>query len=141
MGPKSLTDVHNRAQRSYNMSRIRGTNTGPELVLRNALWRKGLRYRLLVKLPGRPDLTFRKAKVVVFVDGCFWHACPKHLVWPRKNADFWKRKISENAKRDKTVTRALRKNGWLVIRFWEHAIECRLQKCVQNVLKAVKQRR
>jgi DNA mismatch endonuclease (patch repair protein) len=135
-----LSDVHTPAQRSYNMSRIRGRNTRPELALRKALWREGLRYRLSVNLPGRPDLTFRKTKVVVFVDGCFWHACPKHLIWPRNNANFWKRKISGNVARDKKATRELRRTGWLVFRFWEHDVECRLQRCVNRVISTVKQR-
>jgi len=140
MGSRSLTDVHNPAQRSYNMSRIRGANTRPELALRKALWREGLRYRLSVNLPGRPDLIFRKTKVAVFVDGCFWHACPKHLIWPRHNANFWKRKISGNVARDKKVTRELRRTGWLVFRFWEHDVKCRLQRCVNRVISTVKQR-
>ena len=122
------------------MSRIRSRNTRPELALRKALWHAGLRYRLSVKLPGRPDLTFRKAKVVVFVDGCFWHGCPKHLVWPRNNAPFWKSKISGNIDRDKAVTRELRITGWLVIRLWEHSVKHNPERCVKRVMRAVTRR-
>lgn len=136
-----MTDVHSPEKRSYNMSRISGRNTIPELVLRKALWGKGLRYRLSVKLPGRPDLTFRKAKVVVFVDGCFWHACPRHLTWPKNNADFWRQKILGNAARDKLITRKLKESGWRVIRFWEHDIAHHPRKCVNRVVNAVRETR
>ena len=135
-----MSDVHTPAQRSYNMSRIRGKNTRSELTLRKALWHEGLRYRLAVRLPGRPDLTFRKAKVVVFVDGCFWHGCPKHRIWPKTNAPFWKKKLLGNVARDKAVTQTLRKSGWLVIRFWEHSIKRQLRKCITRVVTAIKHR-
>jgi DNA mismatch endonuclease (patch repair protein) len=70
-----LSDVHTPAQRSYNMSRIRGANTRPEVALWKAVWHMGLRYRLRPRLVGRPDFAFLSAKVAVFVDGCFWHGC------------------------------------------------------------------
>src|SRR5450759_5051369 len=99
MRPRPLADVHTAAQRSYNMSRIRGSDTGPELLLRKAMWRLGLRYRLKAGLPGRPDMVFPKYDTVVFVDGCFWHGCPKHMPWPKSNAAFWRAKIIGNKSR------------------------------------------
>lgn len=80
------------------MSRVRDRDTKPELALRRRLWSIGLRYRLQYRLPGRPDLTFVGARVVVFVDGCFWHGCPIHATRPATNTEFWtKRPAAENA--------------------------------------------
>jgi DNA mismatch endonuclease (patch repair protein) len=117
------------------MSKIRGKNTGPEVALRRALWAGGLRYRLGTKLPGRPDLTFPSARVVVFVDGCFWHACPAHATRPKTNAAFWTSKIGRNVERDREVTSLLVKDGWLVLRFWEHEVEKALPSVVERVRK------
>src|SRR5690348_11864192 len=83
------SDVHTPAQRSFNMSRIRGHNTKPEVSLRKALWRLGLRYTLNSKLPGKPDLVFPKYRTALFVDGCFWHGCSLHMNWPKNRAEFW----------------------------------------------------
>src|SRR5262245_58666688 len=87
------TDVLTPAQRSRCMSHIKGKDTKPELLLRKALWRLGLRYRLHAKIPGRPDVVFPKAKVAVFIDGCQWHCCPIHFVRPKSNQEFWDRKF------------------------------------------------
>ena len=98
-----MSDVLSRAQRSYCMSRIRGRDTSPEVRLRKELWRRGLRYRLSSKLPGKPDLVFPACQTAVFVDGCFWHRCPQHFTAPRSNADFWRRKVDANVERDRRV--------------------------------------
>ncbi|HYO69174.1 MAG TPA: very short patch repair endonuclease, partial [Archangium sp.] len=83
--------------RSEQMSRIRGKDTSPERLLRSALWRAGLRFRLQSRTPyGRPDVVFSKARVAVFIDGCFWHGCPDHYVRPRTRNDFWSSKLLEN---------------------------------------------
>lgn len=116
-----MIDVLTPEQRRLNMSRIRGTNTKPERLLRSALHAKGLRYTLHRRdLPGCPDIVFTRRKVAVFVDGCFWHGCPKHSVKPKTNRRFWLEKISANRKRDKKVTKQLRILGWKVVRVWEH---------------------
>jgi DNA mismatch endonuclease (patch repair protein) len=94
----------------------------PEIALRRAIHRCGLRYALHAKdLPGRPDIVFRTARVAVFVDGCFWHGCPRHAVLPRNNRAWWKRKITANRMRDKRNDRALRALEWLPMHVWEHA--------------------
>ena len=116
-------DVLTREQRSYNMSRIRGKNTGPELLLRRYLWKSGFRYRLHYKLPGRPDIVFVARKIAVFVDGCFWHGCPLHSVRPKTNSTFWNTKIQGNIDRDGKNQQLLEQEGWTVLRFWEHDIE------------------
>jgi len=115
------------------MSRIRGRDTGPELVLRRALWARGLRYRLENKLPGRPDIVFRGAKVAVFVDGCFWHGCPLHAVRPKANAEFWRKKLDANIERDTRVTAELKEMGWHVLRFWEHEIRDSVSVVVDRI--------
>ena len=104
------------------MSRIRGRDTKPELMLRRALWRAGLRYRLHSRLPGRPDIVFPARRVVVFVDGCFWHQCPQHATLPRKNREFWQAKLGGNRRRDAEINARLSAEGWTVLRVWEHEI-------------------
>jgi len=123
------------------MSRIRGKDTRPELILRSALWMKGFRYRTSGKLRGKPDIIFTKAMVVVFIDGCFWHACPKHLIWPKNNAAFWKAKIMGNKQRDEDVTSALKRDGWKVIRLWEHDVRTRLNWCIAKIISCVTERK
>lgn len=117
---------------------IRGTNTGPEVLLRKALWSLGFRYRLEARLPGRPDLVLPKYGAVVFIDGCFWHGCPKHLKWPKNNASFWVKKILGNKARDAKITRILRHDGWNVIRVWEHEIADDLDKCARRIQRKLR---
>jgi DNA mismatch endonuclease (patch repair protein) len=116
------TDVHTAAQRSKNMSAVRSRNTKPELQFRHALYAAGLRYRLNVQLPGKPDIVFIRARVAVFVDGCFWHSCPTHSTYPKTNAMWWERKLTRNKQRDLHVNAVLAGLGWLVLRVWEHEV-------------------
>ncbi len=121
-----MTDVHSAEQRSFNMSRIKGRDTGPEMVVRRALHAAGLRYRLHAKtLPGKPDLVFAGARAVVFVHGCFWHMhrCKYGKPAPATNKTFWAEKRLGNVERDKRNRAALRKEGWKVFEIWE----CRLR--------------
>ncbi|MGB4594456.1 MAG: very short patch repair endonuclease [Anaerolineaceae bacterium] len=121
-----MTDIKSSVDRSYNMSRIRGDNTKPELTVRKYLFKNGFRYRLHVRnLPGVPDIVLPKLKTIIFVNGCFWHAhegC-KYFVWPKNNADFWKDKISGNVQRDKRNYESLEAMGWRVIVVWECQIK------------------
>jgi len=128
-----MADVHTREQRSRNMSAIKGSNTKPEIKLRKLLWAKGLRYRLKTKLPGKPDMVFPAARLAVFVDGCFWHRCPDHFKMPTTRPEFWKEKISGNIQRDKKVNEQLKKEGWTVLRFWEHEIRQDAEKTAEAV--------
>jgi DNA mismatch endonuclease (patch repair protein) len=84
----------------------------------------------------RPDFVFRKSQTAVFVDGCFWHGCPRHATRPKNNRAFWRRKLLANRIRDKLVTRTLRQTGWRVIRIWECALQKKPQSCVQRILRA-----
>ena len=119
-----MADPLTRAQRRFNMSRIRGQNTEPELMLRRGLHRRGLRYRLHRKdLPGTPDLVFPARKAVILVHGCFWHLhdCPK-FKWPATREEFWRTKIQRNHQRDREVLEELRQAGWRVQIVWECAL-------------------
>lgn len=136
-----MTDVLTRSQRSYCMSKIRGKNTEPELRLRRELWHRGLRYRLHYRLLGKPDLVFLGPKVVVFIDGCFWHKCPDHFRWPTSRPEFWREKIGANVMRDQRVTKALNEEGWKVLRFWEHQIQGDLRTVVEEIYGVVAPRR
>jgi len=105
------------------MSAIRSVNTRPELAVRRAVWARGLRYRIHDRsVPGTPDLSNRSRRVAVFVDGCFWHACPRCYREPRSNVEFWRAKISRNRERRAKVRRMLRVDGWLVVQAWEHEV-------------------
>lgn len=115
LGPKPLS-----AQVSRQLSRMPVSNTGPEVRLRSALHRLGLRFRLNASLPGRPDIVLPRARLAVFVDGCFWHACPAHGVIPRNNREWWTAKLSRTTARDREKDDALRALGWNVIHVWEH---------------------
>lgn len=132
-----VTDPLTAKQRSFCMSQIKGRNTKPELMLRRALWRCGLRYRLNSRLPGKPDIVFVQARVAVFVDGCFWHRCEQHFVAPKRNAAFWQEKIAGNVSRDKRIDEELESNGWAVVRIWEHALKDDLSNCVRRVSETV----
>jgi len=132
------TDVLTRAERSRCMSRIRGHNTKPEVMLRKALWKRGLRYRIHHGLPGRPDIVFPARKIAVFVDGCFWHRCPLHWQAPKSNAEFWEQKIGENQIRDARVNMELEEAGWRVIRIWEHDIRKALKTTADMLMTSVR---
>lgn len=115
-------DVHDKKTRSYNMSRIKGKETKPEVIVRKYLFSQGFRYRKNVKkLPGTPDIVLPKYKTCIFVNGCFWHgheACPDFVV-PKTNTEFWLNKINANRKRDEESTAQLISSGWNVITVWE----------------------
>lgn len=129
-----MVDFMTPEQRSKCMSSVRAKNTKQEQSLRKALWQLGCRYRLHYNLPGKPDIAFPGKKLVIFVDGCFWHGCPIHGSLPKTNADFWKSKIHRNIERDVENTQSIQREGWTVLRFWEHEIEENLDQVMSNVL-------
>lgn len=123
-------------QRKKNMQQIRSTNTKPELILRKALWKYGIRYRKNYKLLyGKPDIVLLKAKIVIFVDGDFWHGknFPKIEQQIKSNREYWLPKIKRNIERDKEVNDKLLSEGWLVLRFWESDIKNDLNSCVKKI--------
>lgn len=134
-------DVHDRATRSYNMSRIKGKNTKPEDIVAKYLFAHGFRYRRNVKsLPGTPDIVLKKYKTVIFVNGCFWHAhegC-KYFVLPEENREFWNEKLLRNRERDAEKQKQLQELGWNVIVIWEcelrnNKVSFTLQKLVDKI--------
>lgn len=120
-------DNHSKKARSYNMSRIRSTNTKPEETVRKFIFSKGFRYRKNVrKLPGSPDIVLSKYRTAIFVNGCFWHmheGCSRFAM-PSSNQDYWRKKLVGNKERDKINIRKLISSGWNVIVVWE----CELKK-------------
>lgn len=119
-----MTDTVSPAKRSDVMSRVRSTDTKPELLIRKGLHALGFRYRLHAKdLPGKPDLVFPRYKSVIFVNGCFWHGhcCPRCRM-PSSNADYWIGKVARNIERDIANRRRLLQLGWRVLTIWECAL-------------------
>lgn len=118
------TMVASSPQVSAQMSRHPRKDTEPEVALRRLLFARGLRYRVHIRVPGLPrrtiDIAFPGAKLAVFVDGCFWHGCPDHGMVPRSNAEWWRRKIEGNRRRDDETAAHLAALGWEVLRFWCH---------------------
>jgi DNA mismatch endonuclease, patch repair protein len=131
-------DIKSPEERSKNMAAIRSRDTKPELLLRKKLFKKGLRYRITNKLPGKPDIIFPQLKIAVFVDGCFWHRCPECYKQPENNYLFWEEKISSNVRRDRLVNEKLSRDGWKVIRFWEHEIYRDLDGVAERIYVQVK---
>jgi DNA mismatch endonuclease, patch repair protein len=119
-------DVFSSAKRSDIMSKIRGKgNAATEMVVADLFGQHGIKgWRRHYKLKGTPDFTFLKEKTVVFVDGCYWHGCPRCSRLPKSNVEFWTAKFENNKRRDRKVNRELRADGWHVIRVWQ----CRLKR-------------
>jgi DNA mismatch endonuclease (patch repair protein) len=117
--------------------------TQPEAALRSALHRRGLRFRkgYAVEAGGirvRPDVTFPRSRVALFVDGCFWHRCEAHRTVPASNVDYWRPKLQRNVDRDRVVDAALASEGWTVIRIWEHDLGAGLDPVAARVEGAVR---
>ena len=129
-----MADKFSKAKRSAIMSRIRSKNTSLEVEFRKLLWKNGLgRYRIHYNLPGKPDIVYVSKKVVIFLDGDFWHGYNwKKLgkVPPRK---YWQKKIQKNIDRAKKYNKMLKKDGWKVIRIWEHEVKKNVEKCINKI--------
>ncbi|MBR8641870.1 very short patch repair endonuclease [Streptomyces tuirus] len=123
------------------MSRQNSRDTAPEVAVRRLLHASGLRYRVNVPVPGLPrrtiDIVFPKAKIAVFLDGCFWHGCPQHATHPKANAEWWRAKLDKNMARDRETTAHLEADGWIVLRFWEHESPEVVALSVARVKRAV----
>ena len=130
-------DIKTPEERSKNMAAIRCRDTKPELILRKAIFKKGLRYRINSKLPGKPDLVFPGRKLAIFVDGCFWHCCPRCFKAPATNSEFWREKIAANTRRDEEVNNLLTDEGWKVERYWEHEIYQDLDEIVKKIFNTI----
>lgn len=126
------------------MERQGKKDTKPEIAVRRACHRLGLRYRVdtapLRGMRSRADMVFPRERIAVFVDGCFWHGCPKHGTWPKKNAEWWRQKIESNIERDSRVDSELEAAGWSVIRIWEHEEPAAAAERIQHIVNAVRGR-
>ena len=131
-----MADRYRKEIRSRIMSRIRSRQTEPEIAFRRYLWQRGWRgYRINLKnLPGKPDIVYTSKKVAIFIDGCFWHKCPRCFVEPKTNKNYWIPKIERNIERDLEQNNLLRNLGWSVVRIWEHEIEEDMDKCAEKVI-------
>jgi DNA mismatch endonuclease, patch repair protein len=128
-----MADNMTRAQRSATMSRIRAKDTQVELAVRRMLHSRGYRYRVNVNwLPGKPDIVFTKAKLAVFIDGDFWHGW-RFTQWSEKLAPYWRQKIAGNKARDRRHSARLRRDGWAVMRIWEHEVKQDLDRCIGKI--------
>ena len=127
------TSVHVKRSMKGN----KGKDTKPELVLRSALHKAGLRFRIHYNIIGKPDIVFPSRKHAVFVDGCYWHGCPKCFRKPNSNKDYWQKKISRNQQRAKTVNRQLNRQGWSVFRVWEHDVIKNIDKPLEKISKRI----
>lgn len=152
-----MADVFSQKQRSQVMKAVRSRgNRTTETTFCRALrvagitgWRRHLTIRLRnprarARVPSddgtvrcAPDFVFRKERVVVFVDGCFWHCCPSHGTMPLVRAAFWKRKLTRNIERDKQINRLLRADDWCVLRIWEHSLRSSPASCIRRVQRAI----
>lgn len=123
-------------QRRKNMQRIRSIDTKPEKIMIDELTKKKLFFSTYDKsIIGKPDIVFTEQKLAVFIDSDFWHGNPKRFVRPKTNVEYWDKKITGNKKRDRQVNRELKKQCWIVLRFWEYDVKHNLNRCVDKILK------
>lgn len=126
---------------SRRMAKVRQKGTDAEVVLRKEMYRIGLRYRIDYEVLRKPrrvaDIVFPGRKIAIFVDGCFWHGCPEHATWPKRNAEFWQQKIRANQMRDVDTNERLRAAGWTVLRFWSHESPTEAARTVARLVAEV----
>ena len=144
-----MADIYSRAERSALMAKVRGRgNLTTEVALAKLLraqgwsgWRRQqvVRGRTVAgeRFQVRPDFVFAARRLAIFVDGCFWHGCPRHGTRPRGNADFWRAKFRRNRARDRRDTRRLRREGWRVLRLWEHELRAKARPALSKKLRQV----
>ena len=140
-----MADVHEPGVRSYNMSRIRGKDTKPEMLVRKFLHSKGFRYRIHVKrLAGKPDIVLKKYNALIFIQGCFWHGhegC-RYFKIPSTRRQWWIEKINRTKELDKTNINQLRNSGWKVIEIWECELRPKkLQKRLEQLQREITNRK
>lgn len=131
-----MVDRISKEKRSKIMSAIRSENTKPEIALRKALWAKGLRFRVYYGKE-KIDIAFPSKKLAIFVDGCFWHGCPIHSHLPKSHKEYWHPKLKRNIERDKAKNRLLERDGWKVLRFWEHELK-EMEQVIDKIQDSLK---
>jgi len=129
-------DIFTPEKRSWVMSRIRGTNTKIDLQMNEILQGLGFEYKMYPKMFGNPDFVLEEHRIIIYCDGDFWHGYNYHnKKKPRQK--FWRDKIERNMRRDQRITRKLRREGWSVLRFWEHDIEKRTRVCIDKIIRKI----
>ncbi|WP_394578734.1 very short patch repair endonuclease [Cytobacillus firmus] len=129
-----MVDVMTKEQRRKNMKAIKSISKSEDIVS-SQLWKEGIRFRRNSKyLFGKPDISIKKYKIVIFIDSCFWHQCPIHGNSPKTNTSFWKKKLDRNVERDKEVTEYYKERGWHIKRVWEHEIKKDIEKVVEDLV-------
>lgn len=131
--PEKIT----KEQRSKNMKAIKSQSM-LENAITKALWRKGFRFRKNAKMFGKPDISIKKYKIVIFIDSCFWHCCPIHGNMPKSNQEYWTKKLARNVSRDKEVNQYYQENGWKVMRIWEHEFKQDFDAAVDSIADFIK---
>ena len=135
-----MTDRITREQRSQVMKSIKGQSL-LENEVSKALWHKGVRFRKNVRsLFGNPDISIKKYKIVIFIDSCFWHACPIHGNTPKSNTDFWSDKLKRNKERDLEVNAYYKDKGWSVIRIWEHELKDDFDGVIEKLIQVIQEK-
>ena len=133
-----MVDSLTKEARSKNMQAIKSNNTNLELKLSKEIWNEGIRFRKnSKKLFGKPDISIKKYKIVIFIDSCFWHGCELHYRIPKSNEDFWYKKIHRNIERDKQVTDYYKIKGWYILRVWEHQIKDDFEGAKQMIISFI----
>lgn len=134
-----MPDKFDKETRSKIMSKIRSKNTSLEVNFRKLLWKHGLRgYRIHYNIPGKPDIVFVSKRIVIFLDGDFWHGYNWKNLGKVPPKEYWQEKIQKNIDRDKKYNKQLKKEGWVVLRFWEHEIKKNPEKCISKIEKCFK---
>ena len=128
-----MADIFTPEKRSWVMSRIRGSNTGIDLIMKQLLEDTGYKFEMYPKMYGNPDFAHRRKRIAIFCDGDFWHGY-RYGQKKRLAKKFWRDKIENNMRRDKRYNRKLRRDGWSVLRLWEHDIEKNPEKCRRKIL-------
>jgi DNA mismatch endonuclease, patch repair protein len=127
-----MTDNLTKEQRKKNMRAIKSQSALENRVTKE-LWKMGFRFRKNANLFGKPDISIKKYKIVIFIDSCFWHCCPIHGNMPKSNRDYWEKKLERNKKRDIEVNQYYKDKGWNILRVWEHEIKENLLQTINLI--------
>ena len=126
-----------KEQRRKNMQAIKSRSKLEERITK-ALWQNGVRFRKNVKLlPGNPDIAIKKYKIAIFIDSCFWHACPIHGNMPKSNQEYWTKKLNRNQERDQEINQHYKETGWFILRVWEHEFKKDFDGTVRGIMSFI----
>ena len=134
-----MADIFTPEKRSWIMSRIRGTNTKIDLKMKKMLEANKIKFEMYPKMFGNPDFILKSKKIIIYCDGDFWHGY-KYNEKKRLSKKYWRDKIETNMRRDRRITRKLRRDGWSVLRFWEHNIEKRTDVCINRIIRKIREK-